>query len=572
MNPSKIKNNKRITFLSYSVIFIGCLVVARLFSLQVINKEIYNDKADRQYATPKGSIFDRGTIFFTKKDGTLVSAGTIMTGFKLAINPKQITEAEKVYELLNNITPIDKQDFIDRTKKKNDPYEEIKGRLTKEIADKIEALKISGVYIYQDKWRFYPGGTLASHVIGFVSFKGDDLLGRYGIERSYNEALSRGKKDPYINFFAEVFSNIGETFFDRGDVEGDVVMNIEPTVQVFAEKSLQNLHSKWNPDSAGIIIIDPNTGAIYAMAATPDFNPNEFNKIKTGFSFSNPLIEGVIEMGSVIKPLVMAAGIDAGVVTASTTYMDNGFVQVADKVVNNFDKKGRGRVDMQEVLNQSLNTGMVFVEQKLGKQKFREYMLGYKIGEKTGIDLPGEVAGIVSNLKAPGEVEYANAAFGQGIALTPIQAVRAFSILANGGKLINPHIVNRIDYSMNKDKKTEQEAIQLELLKPETTKEITRMLVDVVDNYGEGSYKLNNYSIAGKTGTAQVADLVNGGYYKNQHTHSFFGYFPAYQPKFLIYLYVKNPKGALYASQSVLPVFMENTKFLLNYYEVAPDR
>jgi stage V sporulation protein D (sporulation-specific penicillin-binding protein) len=343
-------------------------------------------------------------------------------------------------------------------------------------------------------------------------------------------------------------------------------------VQVFAEKSLQNLHSKWNPDSAGIIIIDPNTGAIYAMAATPDFNPNEFNKIKTGFSFSNPLIEGVIEMGSVIKPLVMAAGIDAGVVTASTTYMDNGFVQVADKVVNNFDKKGRGRVDMQEVLNQSLNTGMVFVEQKLGKQKFREYMLGYKIGEKTGIDLPGEVAGIVSNLKAPGEVEYANAAFGQGIALTPIQAVRAFSILANGGKLINPHIVNRIDYSMNKDKKTEQEAIQLELLKPETTKEITRMLVDVVDNYGEGSYKLNNYSIAGKTGTAQVADLVNGGYYKNQHTHSFFGYFPAYQPKFLIYLYVKNPKGALYASQSVLPVFMENTKFLLNYYEVAPDR
>ncbi len=227
---------------------------------------------------------------------------------------------------------------------------------------------------------------------------------------------------------------------------------------------------------------------------------------------------------------------------------------------------------MQEVLNQSLNTGMVFVEQKIGKQKFREYMLGYKIGEKTGIDSPGEVAGIVSNLKAPGEVEYANAAFGQGIALTPIEAVRAFSILANGGKLINPHIVNRIDYSMNKDKKIEQESVQLELLKPETTKEITRMLVNVVDNYGEGSYKLNNYSIAGKTGTGQVADLVNGGYYKNQHTHSFFGYFPAYQPKFLIYLYVKNPKGALYASQSVLPVFMENTKFLLNYYEVAPDR
>jgi len=572
MNLSKIKNNSRTNFLSYSIVLIGFLIIVRLFSLQIIHTSDYADKADRQYATPKGSIFDRGTIFFTKKDGNLVSAGTVMTGFKLAINPKQIIDAEKTYGLLNAITPIDKQDFIDRAKKKNDPYEEIKLHLTKEVADQIDSLKISGVSIYQDKWRFYPGESLASHVIGFVSFKGDDLLGRYGIERSYNDTLSRGKKDPYINFFAEVFSNIGETLFSRDDIEGDVVMNIEPTVQAYAENSLKNLNSKWNPDSSGIIIINPNTGSIYAMAATPDFNPNEFKKIKSGFSFSNPLVESVIEMGSVIKPLVMAAGIDSGVVTSDTVYTDKGFVQVSDRVINNFDKKGRGRVNMQEVLNQSLNTGMVFVEQKLGKQKFREYMLGYKIGEKTGIDLPGEVSGIVSNLKAPGEVEYANAAFGQGIALTPIAAARAFSIIANGGKLINPHVASKINYSMNKDRKIEQDAVQLTLLKPETTKEITRMLVNVVDSYGNGSYKLTNYSVAGKTGTAQVADTVNGGYYKNQHTHSFFGYFPAYNPKFLIYVYTKNPKGAQFASQSVLPVFMENVKFLLNYYEVPPDR
>ncbi len=572
MNLSKIKNNSRTNFLSYGIVLIGFLIVVRLFSLQIIHKSDYADKADRQYTTPKGSIFDRGTIFFTKKDGSLVSAGTVMTGFKVAINPKQIVEPEKTYEVINAITPIDKKDFIDRTKKKNDPYEEIKVHLTKEVADRIDSLKITGVSIYQDKWRFYPGGTLASHVIGFVSFKGDDLLGRYGIERSYNDTLSRGKKDPYINFFAEVFSNIRETLFSRDDIEGDIVMSIEPTVQAYAEKSLQNLNTKWSPDSAGIIILNPNTGSIYAMAATPDFNPNEFNKLKTGFSFSNPLVESVIEMGSVIKPLVIAAGLDTGVVTATTTYLDTGSVRVADKVINNFDKKGRGTVNIQEVLNQSLNTGMVFVEQKLGKQKFRDYMLGYKIGEKTGIDLPGEVSGIVSNLKAPGDVEYANAAFGQGIALTPVAAARAFSVIANGGNLITPHIVDRINFNMDKDKKVGAEPTPLGLLKPETTKEITRMLVDVVDNYGSGSYKLDRYTIAGKTGTAQVADLNNGGYYKDQHTHSFFGYFPAYQPKFLIYLYVKNPKGAQFASQSVLPVFMENTKFLLNYYEVPPDR
>lgn len=572
MNLSKIKNNSRTNFLSYGIVLIGFLIVVRLFSLQIIHRSDYADKADRQYTTPKGSIFDRGTIFFTKKDGSLVSAGTIMTGFKVAINPKQIIDPEKTYELINAITPIDKKDFIERTKKKNDPYEEIKVHLTKEVADKIDALKITGVSIYQDKWRFYPGGTLASHVIGFVSFKGDDLLGRYGVERSYNDTLSRGKKDPYINFFAEVFSNIRETLFSRDDIEGDVVMSIEPTVQAYAEKSLQNLNTKWSPDSSGIIILNPNTGSIYAMAATPDFNPNEFNKLKSGFSFSNPLVESVIEMGSVIKPLVIAAGIDAGVITSNTTYLDTGSVRVADKVINNFDKKGRGTVNMQEVLNQSLNTGMVFVEQKLGKQKFRDYMLGYKIGEKTGIDLPGEVSGIVSNLKAPGDVEYANAAFGQGIALTPVAAARAFSVLANGGNLITPHIVDRINFNMDKDKKVGIEPTPFLLLKPETTKEVTRMLVDVVDNYGSGSYKLDRYAIAGKTGTAQVADLNNGGYYKNQHTHSFFGYFPAYQPKFLIYLYVKNPKGAEFASQSVLPVFMENTKFLLNYYEVPPDR
>ena len=202
----------------------------------------------------------------------------------------------------------------------------------------------------------------------------------------------------------------------------------------------------------------------------------------------------------------------------------------------------------------------------------REYLLSYGIKDKTGIDLPNETSGLTSNLNSPREIEYANAAFGQGIALTPIEIVRALASLGNNGQLVVPHIVNKIKYSDGTYKKIEYPTAPTKISK-ETSQEITRMLVNVMDKSIKGGLaKFEHFSVAVKTGTAQIANNTTGGYYEDRHTHSFVGYFPAYDPKFMIFLYAVDPKGVRYAAETWSDPFLDITKFLLNYYEVPPDR
>ena len=561
----------RIIFFCISVF--ALILITKLFLVQVVHSSSYSERADRQYATPSSNIFERGTIYFSRKDGQLVSAAMQTTGFKLTINPIKIIDKELAFEELSKILNLDRDEFLTKAGKENDPYEEIANHLSKEEADAVSFLKIPGLFIYKEKWRFYPGTNLASQSLGFVAYKGDDLGGRYGLERQYDGELSRDKNNPYVNFFAEVFSNINKTLFNDQSKEGDVVTTIEPSVQSFLEKTLQNVKEKYQIDSIGGIIMNPQDGAIYALSNKPDFDLNNFSKVNSASIFANPLIESVYEFGSVVKPLIMAGALDAGVVAADTTYDDKGSVIVENKEIFNFDKKARGVVNMQEVLNQSLNTGMVFIYHKLGKEKLRDYILSYGIKEKTGIDLPNETSGLVSNLiNSPRDIEYANAAFGQGIALTPMELIRALASLSNGGNLVVPHLVQKIKYDdgTGKDMKYNMQPTKISKA---TSEEITRMLVNVMDAYMKNkSTNLEHYSIAAKTGTAQVANNEAGGYYEDRHTHSFFGYFPAYNPKFIIFLFAINPKGVPYAAQTWADSFLSITKFLVNYYEVSPDR
>ena len=555
-------------------LFFTLVLIAKIFLVQIVHGDDYSGSADRQYVTPADNIYERGTIFFQSKNGQLISAATQTTGFKLAIDPSKITDAESVYIKLSKITTLDHDDFLLRAGKAADSYEEIMHRLSKEEADAISILKIPGVNIFKEKWRLYPGGSLASHTLGIVGYKGTELGGRYGLERQYNTELTWTNNNPYVNFFAEVFSNINKTLFESDKGEGNIVTTIEPEVQNFLEKKLTEVEGRYQADSIGGIIMNPMDGSIYALTVKPDFDPNDFSKVKKISTFSNPLVENVLEFGSVVKPLVMAGALDAGVLTADTTYNDKGSGIVEKKEIFNFDKKGRGPdTSMQEVLNQSLNTGMVFVEQKLGKEKLRDYLLSYGIKDKTGIDLPNETSGLVSNLNVTREFEYANAAFGQGIAITPVSLVRALASLGNGGNLVVPHVTKEIRYENGSSKKIVYPTTRAKISK-QTSEEITRMLVVVMDKSinKTGLAKLEHFSVAVKTGTAQVADNTTGGYYEDRHTHSFFGYFPAYEPKFIIFLYAINPKGVQYAATTWTDPFLDITKFLLNYYEIPPDR
>lgn len=564
--------SSRIRLVSIFILFFSLVLVGKLYLIQIVYNDVYKEKADRQYIKVNSISYDRGSIFFENKNGNAVKMATLKTGFTLSINPKMIKDSNLAFNSISKIISLDKNSFLTKASKKKDPYEEIAKKISIENGKEIENLKIPGVLVISDKWRYYPGDTSAAHLLGFVGYNGDKLEGRYGLEKYYNDLLERDNSKVNINFFAEIFSGISKTFFKGKSFEGNLVTTIEPTVQVFLEKILQDFYLKWNPDIGGGVIINPKNGEIYAMAAIPTFNLNQYNLEKNQRIFVNPIVENVYEMGSVVKPLTVAAGIDSGVITAKSTYYDEGFLKINNKTIYNFDKKGRGFVNMQEVLNQSLNTGAAYISKKIGKDEFVKYMLDFGIGEKTRIDLPNEAVGLVSNLLSKQDIAIATAAYGQGIAMTPIAMVRALSILANGGNLINPHLAKKIEYRIGPTKILSYEN-EKKVLKENVTEEVSRMLVETADKILlKGETKIGNISVAAKTGTAQIAKEDGGGYYEDKYLHSFFGYFPAYNPKFLIFLYAKNPKGVKYASQSLASPFADIAKFLINYYEIPPDR
>lgn len=565
----------RIRIIAGLVFLFSIILLVKLYSVQIIHSEDFRDRADRQYQRP-ANAFNRGIIYFTDKEGNQISAATLKTGFILAIIPKSLqrdASIESTYEKLVQILPdLDKENFLTRASKEGDIYEEIAKHVDEEKGAQISALKIPGVSLYKDKWRFYPGGELAAHVLGFMGYKGNEIGGRYGLERSYEDNLKRESDDVYVNFFAELFSNLKKSV--QGELQGDIITTIEPRTQAYIENMLKDITKEYSSERSGAIVMDPNTGEIVAMGLYPTFDPNDFRSVPNTDVFRNDLVESVNEMGSIIKPLTMAVGIDLNKVHATSTYNDTGSVTSDGRTIYNFDKKGRGVITLQEALSKSLNTGFAYVVQKTGNKALTEYFKNFGFGSKTGIDLPNEGAGLIDNLDSPRDIEHITASFGQGIAVSPVQVVRAFSAIANGGTLVTPHVVKRIDYRLGISKDVESESVASKgtrVIKETTSKEVTDMMVYNVDEaLLEGKAKNPRYSVAAKTGTAQIA--VKGGYDENRFLHSFVGYLPAYDPKFVVFMYTVNPRGVQYSSETLAKPFMEMTKFLINYYQLSPDR
>lgn len=563
----------RVRLLFCFVVLVALVLISRLYFVQIVSGEAYSVKADRQYLSPNSSILNRGTIYFRAKKGELLTAANQKTGYTIAINPSVLKDPELVFKKISEILPVlDQTVFLSRAGKTNDPYEEIAKKVELADGDKIRDLKITGVNVYKEKWRFYPNDAIAANVLGILAEKDNNVAGRYGLEQYYEKLLERKNTSAYSNFFVEIFHNVQKTLTGDESSEGDIITSIEPVVESYLEREVGTINKTWASEYTGGIVIDPKSGEVIAMAMSPSFNPNNFREEKDPTVFSNKLVEGVFELGSVIKSLTMSSGIDSGAVTARTTYFDTGSVTLNNKTFFNFDNKARGLVNMQEVLSASLNTGAAFVVKTMGKEKFAEYMFNFGLGEKTGIDLPNEAAPLVENLKSPRDIETATASFGQGIAISPIAAVRAFSVLANGGILIRPHIVTKINYASGLSKTITFEEGR-RVIKKETADEISRMLVNAADeSLLGGTLKLPHYSVASKTGTAQIARPSTGGYYDDRFLHSFFGYFPAYDARFLVFLFTYNPKGAPHAADSLAVPFFNIAKYLINYYEIQPDR
>ncbi|MBI4136217.1 MAG: penicillin-binding protein 2 [Candidatus Vogelbacteria bacterium] len=567
-----MRNNSpsRLYFLAGIFFLAGLFLAGKLFFIQIVSGTEYREAAERQYSQSLGRTFSRGSIFLSAKNGILVSGATLATGYILAINPSLLTDPQAVYDKLHQILPdLDEEQFKIKSRRRNDPYEEVAARLNETAAAAVRALKLPGVEIIEEHYRSYPGRALAAHLLGFMGYQGNTYAGRYGLEKQYEEVLKRSGEVTFATFLAELLSGPiqGRAAGGQG---GDLVTTIEPKAQQFLEDELETVMAKWQSRAAGGLVLDPKTGAVLAMAARPAFDPGEK---QTDLSLLvNPLVESVYEMGSIMKPLTLAAGLDAGVVSEDTYYIDLGHLAVGDKIISNYDGRARGRVPLQEILNQSLNTGAVFVMQQLGRERFRQYLDGFGLGQKTGIDLPGEVRGLVGNLDIGSEVEYATAAFGQGIAVTPLNITVALSTLANGGQLLKPRLVERIRYNTGVIEELPT-VTGRQVIKADTARRITAMLVKVVDEVLDGGRaRLERYQVAAKTGTAQIPRADGQGYETDKFLHSFFGYFPATAPRFSIFLYALEPTGANYASQTLTLPFSHLAKFLLNYYQVPPDR
>ncbi len=565
----------RIRIITGFVLLLALVLLGRLYYIQIAHGEVFAEKAEDQYVETRQAVYSRGSIFFTTRDGVEVAAASIRSGYLLAFNPTLITKPIETCAALAPYLTISPERCIELASLENRKYVEVEQTLPKEVHGVITEQKLPGVSLYRNQWRFYPGDSLAARIVGFVGFtdrSDTELHGKYGLERQYDSLLIKEREVRTVNIFAEIFSNLGDLVYSKESAErGDIVTTIEPTVARMLDTVVEETQAAYDSKLTGAIIMDPRTGAIYAMSIVPTFNLN--NRGTTSIDvFTNPLVENVYEFGSTIKALTMAAGLDSGVITSDSTYYDAGSITLDGFTIKNFDGKGRGTVPMQEVLSQSLNTGVSHIVQKMGKEQFRDYFLDLKLGSETGIDLPNEAFGLVENLQSPRDVEYATASFGQGIAMTPIATIRALAALGNGGYLVTPHLVSKIVYEdgTTRDIKYPDGA---QVFSEKTSEEISGMLTKVVDTaLRGGTVALPNHTIGAKTGTAQIPDPVNGGYYEDKYLHSFFGYFPAFDPQFVVFMYTVEPKGVQYASETLTLPFMEVAKFLINYYDVPPDR
>lgn len=567
------RSNYRIRIIMYFALLLALIIIFRAFYIQVIKHNYYISLADRQYVSTMPAAFDRGTIFLSHHHGDPVPAAQLITEYRVAIDPTVIVDKEAAYNILSSYLTLDKQEFLNKANKLNDPYEEIAKNISEDVVAIIKAKQIKGVSFVKDSKRAYPQYDTGAKVFGFVGNNGIRVGGQYGIEKYYDDILARDSLGHTINFFAELFTDIEKTIIsNKNQEEGDVILTIDAEAERALHSALVETKKQWNSDVIGGIVMDSKTGAIVAMDSLPSYDPNKYGEVKDASLFSNQLISGVYEMGSIIKPITIASALDAGVITEDTTYDDTGFRMLNGFKVKNFDGKPRGpNTSIQTILDKSLNVGIVFVVEKLGGEKLSEYFKKFGIGEDTGIDLPGESSGLTKNLDSHILVDSATSGFGQGIALTPIQTIRALSALGNGGVLVDPHVVDTVIYKNGEIKKVIPN-IGTQVISKETSEKISRMLVHIVDTaLANGARKMDHYSIAAKTGTAQMVK-PGGGYYDDRYLHSFVGYFPAYEPKYIIFLFQTYPKGAEFASATLTEPFFKMVKFLISYYEVPPDR
>lgn len=548
-------------------------VIVRLFSLQILAHEVYQNLAENQHQLFQRLIPVRGEISVQEgKNGKTVPVVTNIEKDLVYAVPSEITDKEKTAMTLGKFSDMPKAEILQKFSDDSRKWVAVKKELPESVSLAVQKLKLPGIYLQAETYRLYPENDFASQVLGFLGYRGDQRTGQYGIEEFYEKLLA-GRAGTLVQDkdVAGRWITGGVRKLQPAEDGANIVLTIDRPIQFKAESVLKAAVQNTRADSGSIVIIQPKTGAVLAMANFPSFDPNEFNKVTDQAAFRNLAISDAYEPGSVFKPFTMAAGLEDGAITPDMTYEDTGSVTLGDFVIKNALNKIHGVQTMTQVLEQSINTGAIFVQRLIGKDKFLAMVQNFGFGSPTGLTLPGEAAGDINNLLKGGEVHYATASFGQGITVTPLQLAQGFAAIANQGKLMKPYVVQSIRYADGRTATTTPEEVR-QVISPKTANTLAAMLVSVVE-VGHGKRAaVPGYYIAGKTGTAQVARTDGKGYDPDINIGTFGGFGPVDDPQFAMVVKIVRPRAVQFAESSAAPVFGQMAQFLVNYFQIPPTR
>ncbi len=578
--PSRKSNpDTRLEVLRIGAILFVSVIVLKLFILQVVQHDFYDALASGQHELFEELIPVRGTVYVHDyKDETLVPVATNQKLAFIYADPRLVEDPDGTAEDLGDIFDWDEEKIEAleaRLEQEDDPYEPVMRKVEEDMLDEVLALELPGIFYVREASRLYPEAEMSGHVLGFVGSNEDgSLSGKYGIEGYFNEELSG--EAGYLLSERDIAGRliaVADRVYEPAQDGVDIVLTLDRTVQYKACSLLNEAVEKHGADGGSVVIIEPSTGHILGMCGAPDYDPNAYGQVDSIDQFNNPAIFNAYEPGSIFKPLTMGAALDVEAVTPTTLYTDLGYEMVDgwDYPIRNAEDKVYGEVNMTQVLEDSVNTGMIFSMRETGMDTFVEYVKTFGFGESTGIELDTEAIGTISSLDIGAEIYAATASYGQGITVTPLQIAMAYAAIANGGVLKKPLIVDEVhNPDGTVEKRTSQDLAQV--IQSSTSRTLAAMLVSVIE-HGHGSRAgVEGYYIAGKTGTAQVARSDAVGYDEDNTIGSFAGFGPVEDPRFAMVVRIDNPKDVVWAESTAAPLFGEIAEFLLQYFEIPPVR
>lgn len=575
-------NNRRLQAVFGLCLLLGVIVVARLFYVMVIRHDFYVALAAGSQEIYEKLVPQRGEIFLKdlKTDETYPLAIN-KDYFIVYADTRFIKSRQEVEEISKQVSDILGYKDEERNKvlaafgKPNDPYEPISNKVEQSVVDQLKELNHKSIGFIRKSYRYYPEQELASQVVGFLgkNNNGTKDIGRYGIEGYWEKELAgNGGFVEGIKAAGGGLLSVASKSFKPAENGADIMLTIDRTLQYKACERLKQGLKEYNAQSASLVVMDPYSGAIYAMCSIPEFDPNTYSQVESIEVYNNSSIFVPYEPGSIFKPIAMAAAINEELVTPNTVFHDSGVNDdICDTPIKNADEKVYGDTTMTGILDFSINTGMVYIAELLGNKKFRQYVEDFGFGTKQGVQIDSERTGTIASLSKNKRDKLgcygATASFGQGLTATPLQMATAFSVIANGGVLVKPYIIDEIRFSNGNIERTRTKELR-RVISKKTANLLSGMLVSVVDSGHAAGAAVDGYYIAGKTGTAQIPG--KGGYTKETN-HSFVGFGPINNPKFVMIVKFEKPERRFSASTAA-PVFGDIAKFILNYFQVPPER